>query len=336
MTKVTQQDFDNIIRVHLKGTFRCTLAAWPYFKKQKYGRIINTSSAAGLFGNFGQTSYSSAKAGIHGMTLALSKEGENSNIKVNSIAPLADTRMTKGVIPDDLIVSIPARLVAPLVALLAHEECPETGQLFEVGGGWVAKLRWQRTEGGNFPLNFTPEMLKENWDTVVDFNRKCDYPERGSDSIDRMFNNFEAQTKNKQSEQKSDESIDSKIIYKLMKAYIEGGHAEKAVKKCNSTYQFNITENQGEKVTFQFWVTVKPEIQKAGEGVHNEPDATFTISDKNFFEVCNGNLNPQVAFTKRIMKIKGNFKKASAFTPDLFPKPSKENIEKYLKSSPKL
>ena len=336
MSKITQQDFDNIIRVHLKGAFRCTLAAWPYFRKQKYGRIINTSSAAGLFGNFGQTAYSSAKAGILGMTMALAKEGENLNIKVNAIAPLADTRMTQGVIPDDLIVSIPAKLVSPLVTLLAHEECPENGQIFEIGGGWIAKLRWERTEGGNFPLTFTPEMLKENWEKVTDFSRKCDYSTSGSDSIERMFNNFEFQTKGKQPEPQNEGVVDSKTIYRLMKVYVEEGKADKAIKKCNSIYQFVITENESENIAFQFWVSVKPENQSAGEGVHKSPDATFTISNKHFFDVCIGKLNPQVAFTKKMMKIKGNFKKATAFTPDLFPQPTKENVEKYLKGKAQL
>lgn len=191
MTKIKPEEFDTIIRIHLKGSFRCTLAAWPYFRKQKYGRIINTGSSTGLFGNFGQVNYGAAKAGLHGMTMALAKEGANYNIKVNTIAPIASTRMTKGIVPDDLIVAVPASAIAPFVGVLASEECPESGQMFEVGGGWAAKLRWERTEGGSFPLSFTPEILRDNWDKVVDFGRKNDYPTSGSDSIERMFDNFE-------------------------------------------------------------------------------------------------------------------------------------------------
>lgn len=197
MTKMTTQDFDNIIRIHLKGTFRCILAAWSFFRKQKYGRIINTGSSTGLFGNFGQANYSAAKAGIHGLTLALAKEGANYNIKVNTIAPIAATRMTKGVVPDDLIVAVPAAAIAPFVAVLASEECPDSGQIYEVGGGWAAQLRWERTEGGSYPLSHTPEFLHEHWKEIVDFGRNNDYPQSGSDSIAKMIDNFEKQNSSK-------------------------------------------------------------------------------------------------------------------------------------------
>ena len=335
LTKITKAEFDKVLRVHTKGTFRCTHAAWPYFRKQKYGRIINTGSSTGLYGNFGQVNYSAAKAGIHGMTLALAKEGANYNIKVNCIAPMAQSRMTETVIPADIIKAIPASGIAPFVGLLAHEECPESGQMFEIGGGWVAKVRWQRTEGGSFPLDFTPEMLKANWKDVVDYTRKNDYPVAGGESIERMFENYEKQTEKAKEVQKKSDS-QSETIYALMKTYVEGGMASKAVQKCNSTYQFNLTDKKSGKMMFQFWVSVKKDEQKAGTGSYNKPDATFQISEEDFNNVCLGKLNPQVAFAKRLMKISGNFKKASAFTPDLFPKPTKENIEKYLKIQPKL
>lgn len=336
MAKITNQDFDKVVRIHLKGSFRCILAAWPYFRKQKFGRIINTGSSSGLFGNFGQVNYSAAKAGIHGMTMALAKEGANYNIKVNTIAPIANTRMTQSVIPDEIIQAVPAAAIASFVALLAHDDCPESGQIYEVGGGWAAKLRWQRTEGGNFPLNLTPEILVQNWDKVVDFERKNDYPISGSDSIERMFENFEKQSLAKSQTEKNDSKIQSEEIYKLMKAFIEAGLAEEAVKKCDSIYQFEITDKKTGKSAFQFWVAVNKNEQKAGTGSRKDADATFTVSDEEFFDICMGKLNPQVAFTKRLMKITGNFKKASAFTPDLFPKPTKENFDKYLQMKPKL
>ena len=128
----------------------------------------------------------------------------------------------------------------------------------------------------------------------------------------------------------------SKEIYALMKAFVEAGLAGKAVKKCNAVYQFDILDKpKGEKV-YSFWIDVTEAGQKAGEGDHTKPDAVFEVSDEDFHKMCTGKLNPQMAFIKKQMKIKGNFKKASAFTPDLFPKPTPENIEKYSKMKPKL
>jgi NAD(P)-dependent dehydrogenase (short-subunit alcohol dehydrogenase family) len=211
MAKMTVQDFDNIIRIHLKGSFRCTLAAWPHFRKQKFGRIINTTSSTGLFGNFGQVNYAAAKAGLIGMTMALAKEGANYNIKVNAIAPVAETRMTKTLIPNDLIVAVPANAIPPFVAVLASEECPESGQVYEVGGGWATKLRWERAEGGSFPLNHTPEDIQKGWDQIGDFGRKNDYPTSGSDSIERMLNNYEKQFGQKTENQEKSPQMKPKL-----------------------------------------------------------------------------------------------------------------------------
>ena len=94
--KMTDKDWDMIHGVHLKGAFMTTRAAWPYMRSQKYGRVINIASPAGIYGNFGQANYSAAKLGLHGFTNALSKEGASKNILVNTIAPLAATRMTIG------------------------------------------------------------------------------------------------------------------------------------------------------------------------------------------------------------------------------------------------
>jgi NAD(P)-dependent dehydrogenase (short-subunit alcohol dehydrogenase family) len=99
MVKMTDQDWDIIMKVHLKGTFSVTKAAWNVMRKQGYGRILNTSSSAGLYGAFGQANYSTAKLGIHAFTMTCAKEGEKYNMRVNSIAPVAASRMTETVLP---------------------------------------------------------------------------------------------------------------------------------------------------------------------------------------------------------------------------------------------
>jgi NAD(P)-dependent dehydrogenase (short-subunit alcohol dehydrogenase family) len=91
-----EKDWDLVQKVHLKGSFMVSRAAWPYMRSQKYGKIINTASVAGIFGNFGQANYSAAKLGLHGLTNTLAKEGGARNICVNTVAPMAATRMTKG------------------------------------------------------------------------------------------------------------------------------------------------------------------------------------------------------------------------------------------------
>ena len=110
--KMKKEDWDLIMKVHLTGTFSCSRAAWNIMREQKYGRIINTASAAGLFGSFGQVNYSAAKLGIHGFSMALAREGEKRNIRVNTIAPVAGTRMTETVMPKELTEALKPEFVA--------------------------------------------------------------------------------------------------------------------------------------------------------------------------------------------------------------------------------
>lgn len=146
MQKMKDDDWNLIFKVHVYGAYKCTKAAWNIMREQGYGRIINTSSAAGLFGSFGQTNYSAAKLALHGFTQALAKEGEKRNVLTNTIAPLAASRMLETVMPPDVLKLVNPSLVVPLVAYLCHESCKENGSVFEVGGGFVSKLRWQRAE----------------------------------------------------------------------------------------------------------------------------------------------------------------------------------------------
>jgi len=169
--KMTDKDWDLINLVHVKGPYTVTRAAWPYFLKQSYGRVIMTTSAAGIYGNFGQANYSAAKLAQYGMANTLAIEGKKKNIHVNTIAPVAGSRMTETVMPPEMVKALKPEFICPLVAFLCHEKTPVTGELFEVGAGWVAKLRWERTKGHYFPHDqvLTPEQVAEKWSTIVDF-----------------------------------------------------------------------------------------------------------------------------------------------------------------------
>jgi NAD(P)-dependent dehydrogenase (short-subunit alcohol dehydrogenase family) len=155
-----------VIDVHLKGAFYVTQPAWQHFRDQGYGRIVNTSSAAGIFGNFGQANYGAAKMGLVGLTRVLAVEGAKNNIKVNAIAPVAKTRMTEdllGPIADKLL----PETVTPVVTYLAHEDVPVTGEVYSVGGGRVARVFIGVTRGVTDP-NLTAESVRDNFDKIRD------------------------------------------------------------------------------------------------------------------------------------------------------------------------
>jgi NAD(P)-dependent dehydrogenase (short-subunit alcohol dehydrogenase family) len=161
---MTQDLWDAVIAVHLTGSFNVTRAAWPHMREQAYGRIVSTSSAAGIFGNFGQTNYGAAKMGIVGMTRVWAQEGGKYNIRANAIAPVARTRMTEDLL-GPLVEKLDPGLVAPVVAYLASEECQVSGEVFSVGGGRVARVFI--AEGpGFFKKDLTLEDVRDNWEAI--------------------------------------------------------------------------------------------------------------------------------------------------------------------------
>jgi NAD(P)-dependent dehydrogenase (short-subunit alcohol dehydrogenase family) len=160
------EEFDQVIAVHLRGSFLVTHAAWPHLREQAYGRVVMTSSPAGLFGNFGQANYSSAKMGLVGLTKTLAAEGAKYNIKVNAIAPIAWTRMTEEMFPPEYKDKLSVELVTPVVAWLVHESNEGTGETYSVGGGRVARVFVAEGPGFTGENGLSVEDVRDNWQQI--------------------------------------------------------------------------------------------------------------------------------------------------------------------------
>jgi NAD(P)-dependent dehydrogenase (short-subunit alcohol dehydrogenase family) len=163
--KMTAELLEPVLDVHLKGAFYVTRPAYVQMREQGYGRIVSTSSAAGLFGNFGQTNYGAAKAGLVGFTRVLALEGHKYGVKANVIAPIAATAMSAGILDAEWERRLRPERVSPAVAWLAHEECPVTGEIVAAAAGRVARIFIGETVGIYSP-ELTLEDIRDNWETI--------------------------------------------------------------------------------------------------------------------------------------------------------------------------
>jgi NAD(P)-dependent dehydrogenase (short-subunit alcohol dehydrogenase family) len=164
--KLDPKAWDAVLDVHLRGAMCVTRAAWNHMKDQSYGRIINTSSNAGIFGNFGQANYGAAKAGLIGLTRVLAQEGKKYGILANVVAPIARTRMTEELL-GRLASKLDPSLVSPVVAYLASESCRESGEIYSVGGGRVSRLFIAATRG-IFEPNLTVDDVADRLGEIRD------------------------------------------------------------------------------------------------------------------------------------------------------------------------
>ena len=164
--KLEEVQLDLVVKVHLYGAFHVARAAWNHLKDQGYGRIINTTSGSGLYGNFGQSNYSAGKMGQVGLTRTLAIEGAKYGITANVIAPAATSRMTEDIFPPQLLEKLEPEYVSPLVAYLASETCTDTGRIYSVGGGYMARVAILEGEGATFEGVPTPDDVADAWEQV--------------------------------------------------------------------------------------------------------------------------------------------------------------------------
>jgi NAD(P)-dependent dehydrogenase (short-subunit alcohol dehydrogenase family) len=169
--KVTDADWDAVLRVHLFGAYHVIKAAWPHFRTQSFGRIVVATSNTGLYGYFGQANYGAAKLGLVGLINTLAIEGARNNITANAVAPLAATRMTEDVAPPELLRKLPPAFVAPVVAHLMAEENTDSAEVFVVGGGLVQRVQQFQNAGVTFAAPPTVAELAQRWSEITDMTQ---------------------------------------------------------------------------------------------------------------------------------------------------------------------
>ena len=166
---VTMNDFNLVMDVHFQGTLNCTHTIYPIMREQGYGRIVFTSSSSGVFGNFGQSNYGAAKMAMVGLMNTLKIEGQKYNVFSNSITPVAYTRMTEGLIPEDFGKNLQPEYITPAVIYLSSDQAPN-GAIMAAGAGVFSRIVIQESMGVSLGTgeDMTAENIAANWDGISD------------------------------------------------------------------------------------------------------------------------------------------------------------------------
>jgi NAD(P)-dependent dehydrogenase (short-subunit alcohol dehydrogenase family) len=170
------------------------MAAWPHLRERGYGRVVNTVSGAGLFGNFGQANYATAKMGLVGFTRTLAAEGRRYGITVNAVSPIAASRMTETILPADVLAKVDPDHVSPVVAYLCSESCTETGVVVVAGGGYVARVAILQGEGVVFDHVANPEEVADRWPDVMRLGDASEFRDGAGEQAEWVLQRVERET----------------------------------------------------------------------------------------------------------------------------------------------